>query len=72
MGTRVNGFVKWFDGSRGYGFAIVDGDKEEKEYFLHFSVINMEGYKILKSKQKISFVLKDTDKGIQATEVELL
>jgi cold shock CspA family protein len=32
----------------------------------------MDGYKTLKAKQKISFVLKDTEKGIQATEVELL
>jgi cold shock CspA family protein len=32
----------------------------------------MDGYKTLKAKQAISFVLKSTDKGIQATEVEIL
>jgi len=32
----------------------------------------MNGYKTLRAKQPISFVLKDTDKGVQATEVELL
>lgn len=72
MNERVTGFVKWFSNDRGYGFAVVDGDKKEQEYFLHYSVINMDGYKTLKAKQAISFVLKPTDKGIQATEVELI
>lgn len=72
MGERVTGFVKWFSNDRGYGFAVVDGDKKEQEYFLHFSVIDMEGYKTLKAKQRISFILKNTEKGIQATEVTLL
>ena len=72
METRVTGYVKWFSADRGYGFAVVNGDKTEAEYFIHFSTINMEGYKTLKAKQPISFILKKTDKGIQATEVELL
>lgn len=72
MGDRVTGFVKWFSNDRGYGFAVVDEDKKEQEYFLHFSVISMDGYKTLKAKQRISFILKDTEKGIQATEVVLL
>lgn len=72
MADRVSGFVKWFSNDRGYGFAVVDGDIKEQEYFLHYSVINMDGYKTLKAKQAISFVLKSTDKGIQATEVEIL
>ena len=72
MSDRVLGFVKWFSNDRGYGFAVVDGDKREQEYFLHYSVINMDGYKTLKAKQPISFVLKDTEKGVQAVEVELI
>jgi len=65
---RVNGTIKWFNSERGYGFCTMDGD-EGNEYFLHYSYINMEGYKTLKAGQKISFVLVDTDKGIQAQEV---
>jgi len=53
---------------RGYGFLVQDGD-DETEYFVHYSYINMDGYKTLKAGQKISFVLVDTDKGIQAQEV---
>ena len=69
--TRVTGTVKWFNPSLGYGFCVVDGDETQREYFVHFSAITMDGYKTLKIKQKITFVLKDTDKGIQATEVVL-
>ncbi len=65
---RVDGVVKWFNSERGYGFCTMDGD-EESEYFLHYSYINMDGYKTLKPEQKISFVLVDTEKGVQAQEV---
>jgi len=72
MNKRITGYVKWFSADRGYGFAIKDGDDTEEEFFIHFSVINMEGYKTLKAKQPISFVLKDTEKGVQATDVEII
>ena len=53
---------------RGYGFLIQDGD-DKSEYFVHYTYIEMEGYKTLKAGQKVSFVLVDTDKGVQAQEV---
>jgi len=65
---RVNGTVKWFNAERGYGFVVQDGD-EEIEHFVHYSYIEMEGYKTLKAGQKVSFVLVETDKGVQAQEV---
>lgn len=71
MSERVNGFVKWFSNDRGYGFCTVEGDVSETEYFVHYSSISMDGYKTLKAKQVVTFVLSDTDKGIQATELEL-
>ena len=71
MAERVNGKVKWFSNERGYGFLTVDEDEEKQEYFVHFSSIAMEGYKTLKAGQPVTFELKDTDKGIQATNVEL-
>lgn len=69
MSDRVNGEVKWFSNDRGYGFCILDGDTGETEYFVHYTSIEMEGYKTLKAKQPVTFILKDTDKGIQATDV---
>ena len=69
MGDRVSGKIKWFSNDRGYGFALVDGDAANTEYFVHYSSIDMDGYKTLKANQAVTFVLKDTDKGVQATEV---
>jgi len=66
---RVTGVVKWFNPERGYGFVLVDDDPSDVEYFVHYSYIQMEGYKTLKADQKVSFVLVETDKGIQAQEV---
>lgn len=62
------GIVKWFNSERGYGF-IVKEDDESDEYFVHFSYINMDGYKTLKAGQQVNFELIETDKGIQAQNV---
>lgn len=65
---RVTGTVKWFNAERGYGFILKDGD-DTSEYFVHYSYINMNGYKTLKNEQKVSFLLIETDKGVQAQDV---
>jgi len=69
-GTRENGIVKWFDDSRGFGF-IHEGEESSEEWFVHFSAINMEGFKTLKEGQKVSFKLSKTDKGVQAVDVQI-
>ena len=71
MSDRLFGEVKWFSNERGYGFVTRD-DIENEEYFVHFSSISMEGFKTLKAGQKVSFVLKQEEKGLQAKEVELV
>jgi len=68
---NVSGVVKWFNAERGYGFVLKDGDPD-REYFVHYSYIQMEGYKTLKAGQKVSFKLVTTDKGVQAQEVSPL
>lgn len=72
MSERVNGVVKWFSNERGYGFVTVDGDASATptEYFVHYTSITMEGYKTLKADQKVTFLLVDKEKGIQAVDVE--
>lgn len=69
MSERVDGTVKWFSNDRGYGFVHVDGDEDKVEYFVHYSSVDMDGYKTLKPKQPVTFVLTNTDKGVQATDV---
>jgi len=68
--NRIFGEVKWFSNERGYGFLTKEGSESE-EFFVHFSSIDMEGFKTLKAGQKVSFVLKDEEKGVQAKEVQL-
>lgn len=67
----LKGEVKWFNNERGYGF-IIDPDDESVEYFVHFSSIEMDGYKTLKAGQKVSYELKDTEKGVQAVNVKII
>lgn len=47
-----NGTVKWFNEDKGYGFiASEDG----QDYFVHFSAIQIDGFKTLKEGQKVAF-----------------
>lgn len=69
MNERITGTVKWFSNERGYGFVLVDDDVDDSEYFVHYSYIEMENYKTLRAGQKVSFVLVDTPRGIQAQEI---
>lgn len=71
MSDVFEGVVKWFSDSRGYGF-VQEYEDAPEEYFVHFSVISMDGFKTLKTGQKVSFELKDTEKGTQAINVKLI
>lgn len=70
-GERFQGTVKFFSNERGYGFLLLNDRAEEGEYFVHFTSILVEGYKTLTQGQKVSFELKETEKGIQAVEVQV-
>ncbi len=60
------GKVKWFNETKGYGFIEQDGDKD---VFVHYSAIQMDGYRTLKEGQPVEFVVLETPKGLQASEV---
>ena len=62
----AKGKVKFFSNRKGFGFIIGEDDKE---YFVHFSSIVMEGYKTLKENQEVTYEPVNTDKGLQASEV---
>lgn len=76
MAERYEGEVKFFSNERGYGFIhplLEDNTVDQTvEFFVHFTSIKIDGFKTLQPNQRVSFELKDTPKGVQAVEVEVL
>ncbi len=62
----AEGTVKWFSNEKGYGF-ISQPDGED--VFVHFSAIQVEGYKSLEEGQAVEFDVTDGPKGKQASNV---
>ena len=69
-GNRQSGTVKWFDDKKGYGFISVPNS--EKDVFVHFSVIQGEGFKSLSEGQGVEFDVVQSPKGPQADNVKRL
>lgn len=69
MSERIIGTVKWFNGSKGYGFIEREGGKD---VFVHFSAIQAEGFKNLNEGQKVEFTVEQGPKGPQASNVTLV
>ena len=63
------GTVKWFNNAKGYGFI---SDENGKDVFVHYSGLNMEGFKSLEEGQAVEFDVVDGAKGPQATNVTKL
>jgi CspA family cold shock protein len=66
MAERIQGTVKWFNSAKGFGFIAREGGKD---VFVHFSAINMDGYKTLNEGDKVEFTIEDSPKGPQAVNV---
>lgn len=64
------GTVKRFNKIKGYGF--IAPDVGEGEVFVHFSEVQIAGYKELKTGQRIRYVLEKGDRGEYATKVEII
>jgi CspA family cold shock protein len=69
MSEKEQGTVKWFNGSKGYGFIARDNGED---VFVHYSAILADGYRSLEEGQRVEFVVTQGDKGPQATEVILV
>ena len=64
-----NGTVKWFNNQKGYGFL---SDSEGKDIFVHYSNLNMDGFKTLDEGQAVEFEVINGAKGLQAVNVSKL
>lgn len=66
MSERIQGTVKWFNGSKGYGFIEHEGGED---VFVHYSVIQSDGYRSLNEGQQVEFTIEQGPKGLQASNV---
>ena len=60
------GTVKWFNAEKGFGFIT---SEEGKDLFVHFSEIQKDGFKTLEEGEKVTFDVKEGQKGPQAANV---
>jgi CspA family cold shock protein len=66
VNERVTGTVKWFSGSKGYGFISREGGED---VFVHYSAIQTAGFRTLEEGQRVEFTIERGPKGLQATNV---
>ena len=65
----MKGTVKWFNNQKGYDFI---SDESGQDVFVHYSGLNMEGFKSLDEGQEVEFDVIQGEKGPQATNVTKL
>ncbi len=65
----LKGKVKWFDAKKGYGFISQD---DGNDVFVHFSALNMDGFRTLEEGQEVEFEVQNGTKGPQAANVSIL
>lgn len=60
------GTVKWFNAKKGFGFIT---DETGNDIFVHFTALNMDGFKVLEEGDQVEFDVVEGNKGPQATNV---
>ena len=63
---RIQGKVKWFNESKGYGFIKQDSGRD---IFVHYSEIQEDGYRSLAEGETVEFEVGEGAKGLEATKV---
>lgn len=63
----ATGRVKWFNDAKGYGF--IEQPDGGEDVFVHFTAIQMDGFKTLTAGQEVEFEVKQGEKGLHATNV---
>lgn len=65
----MKGTVKWFNAKKGFGFI---SDEEGNDVFVHFSALQMNGFKVLDEGDEVEFEVVNGEKGPQAANVTKL
>lgn len=66
----AHGKVKWFNNAKGYGFVLADAGGDD--LFVHYSSIQMDGYRTLRAGQDVTFDIKEGPKGLHAVNVQMI
>jgi len=66
----AQGTVKWFNAEKGFGFITVEGGGQD--VFVHYSNIDMSGFRVLEEGQKVEFTVGSGQKGPQAESVRIV
>ena len=66
MSERIQGTVKWFNETKGFGFISRENGPD---VFVHYSAIQTTGFRKLEEGQRVEFTIEDGPKGPQATQV---
>lgn len=69
MSERIEGTVKWFNGTKGFGFIAREN---APDVFVHYSAIQSGGFRTLEEGQRVEFTLEQGPKGLQASNVVVL
>ena len=64
----INGKVKWFNGTKGYGF--IEREDKEKDVFVHSSAVRAAGLKYLNEGDELSFDVENGEKGPAAVNLQ--
>ena len=62
----MEGTVKWFNAQKGYGFLVME---DGKDIFVHYSGLNIDGFKVVNKNEIVEFDVIETEKGKQAVNV---
>ena len=62
----MKGTVKWFNAKKGFGFI---SDETDKDVFVHYSALQMDGFKVLDEGEEVEFDVVNGEKGPQASNV---
>lgn len=66
----IKGTVKWFDGTKGFGF--ISPEDGSKDVFVHHTAIQGTGFKNLDEGQRVSFTIEQGPKGPSAANVAII
>ena len=66
----ANGKVKWFNNAKGYGFVLAESGGED--LFVHYSSVQMDGYRTLRAGQDVTFDIQEGPKGLHAVNIRVV